>query len=411
MKRRIPKAAAAIFIIAALLITAVYVLGETYIPDSFNVYAGEEFSYRQGLLTLRQRGSGGVAETSATGGDAYNATVMLFDLVPIKTVRVSAIETIEVVPGGMPFGVKMFTEGVIVVGFGDIQTASGPQNPAKNAGIALGDVIISIDGKKVNGNSDISAIVSASGGRALPVVFVRDEREYTVNLTPANSRDNSGYKAGMWVRDSTAGIGTVTYINEGSGMLGGLGHAITDSDTGLVMPVGSGEIVEVSITGIKKGQFGSPGELNGLFHSDRTIATLEYNGETGIIGALTNSEFYSGAAIPVALKQQVEKGPAKILTTIDESGPQYYDINIESVSISDTNPTKNIVIQITDPDLIAKTGGIVQGMSGSPIIQNGRLVGAVTHVFVNDPTKGYGIFAENIINSEQYVQKNLDEAA
>ena len=377
----------------------VHILDDAYLPDNVYLYEDDEFEYGQGLLTIKTDKKD-LAEASATAGNSYNARLYLFDLIPLKTVRVTTLERTYLIPGGMTFGVKMFTAGVILVGMGDVHTAGGKVCPAKRAGLELGDVIISVDGKTVNGNDDLAAIVLQSEGRPLKVVYCRGDVKMTTRLTPANAKDGTGFKAGMWVRDSSAGIGTVTYINEKTGIVAGLGHGVTDADTGTIMPVGSGELVPVHITGITKGQVGTPGELRGAFGIKTPIATLDYNCDAGVYGTLTY-EFYDAEPLPVAFKQDVKAGKALVLCTIDDRGPKYYEIEIESLNLSESTPTKNLVVKITDPALIAATGGIVQGMSGSPIVQNGRIVGALTHVFVNDPTKGYGIFIENMLYNER----------
>ena len=398
--QKLIKPVAVIIVFVLLGYGVLAVVDDSHLPDNICLYEGDEFQYGNGLLTIKTD-TGEMTPVSTQAGNSYNATLYLFDLIPLKTVRVSTMERIYLVPGGMTFGVKMFTSGVIVVGFGDIYTAGGRVCPAKDAGLELGDVIISIDGRTVEGNDDLASIVSQSGGKTLDVLYTRGGANNTARLVPANARDGTGFKSGMWVRDSTAGIGTVTYINPETGMVAGLGHGVTDSDTGVVMPVKSGELVPVDVTGIVKGQVGAPGELKGNFGAKMPIAALNYNCESGVFGRVIY-KFYSGDAMPVAFKQDIKTGKALILCTIDDTGPQYFEIEIESMNLSESMPTKNLVIKVTDQKLISKTGGIVQGMSGSTIIQNGRIIGALTHVFVNDPTKGYGIFVENMLYYEKY---------
>ena len=199
----------------------------------------------------------------------------------------------------------------------------------------------------------------------------------------------------MWVRDSSAGIGTVTFYDESTGLFGGLGHPVCDVDTGGILPLSSGDVVDVNITGVRKSTEGNAGELQGIFVSDKACGTLYTNNQYGVFGALKNCPSpYS--PIPMGLKQEIQLGEASILTTIDGDKPQEYSISIEKIDYRSDNSNKNMVIKITDEKLLSLTGGIVQGMSGSPIIQNGKLIGAVTHVFVNEPTKGYAIFCENM---------------
>ncbi len=399
--RKTIKMALAFAVAVAVLAGGFLYLRGSYLPDNIYVRESENFSFGQGLLTVRADGKA-LAAVSTTVGDSRNAKLYLFDMIPLKTVRVTTVEETRLVPGGMNFGIKMFTAGVVVVGTADVYTKGGSINPAANAGILPGDIILSIDGVHVGGNADIMAIVSSSEGRALDIKYQRDGENRSTRLTPANAKNGTGFKAGMWVRDSSAGIGTVTYINETSGLVAGLGHGVTDVDTGVVLPVSSGELVRVTITGIEKGRTGTPGELKGVFDSARPFAQLIYNSEYGVFASRTDDSFGLGKSLPAALKQEVGTGPCKILCAVDGGEPVYYDAVIESVNLSDANPTKNMVVHITDETLIGLTGGIVQGMSGSPIIQNGKIVGALTHVFVNEPTKGYGLFIENMLYNERY---------
>ncbi len=392
-------------LVLCVLAAGWYFLSMDYLPDRVCVYEGERWAFGRGLLTVRSE-KGELAPASTTQGASVDGTLYLFDMIPLKTVRVMTVDRVSLQPCGMPFGVKMFTAGVVVASVSQVQTLGGPVCPAKDAGLAPGDVILTVDGVAVSGNEDIAAVVSSSEGRALTVEYQRDGRTATAVLVPANAKNGTGFKAGMWVRDSSAGIGTVTYIHSETGVVAGLGHGITDADSGIVLPVLSGELVSVTVTGVEKGQAGAPGELKGVFSRGAPYATLRYNCESGVFATL-NREFCSSQPLPIALRQEVATGKALLLCTVDGGEPVYYDISIEAVNLSDANPTKNLVVRITDPDLIEKTGGIVQGMSGSPIIQNGRIVGALTQVFVNEPTKGYGIVIENMLLCEPYV---LDQA-
>ena len=264
-------------------------------------------------------------------------------------------------------------------------------------GLKEGDIIISIDGKKITSNTDIQNIVAKSGGNSLRIIYTHQNEQKTSLLEPALACSDNSYKAGMWVRDSTAGIGTVTFYEPNTNRFGGLGHPVCDSDTGEIIPVSSGDVADVEITKVVKGYSGSPGELHGTFKSDMSSGTIYFNNKYGIFGEMFKPVDSSGG-IPMGLKQEIETGPATIYTTIDGNGPQEYDINIEKIDYKNSG-TKNMTIKITDKELLEKTGGLVQGMSGSPIIQNGKLIGAVTHVFVSDPTRGYAIFCENMYES------------
>ena len=300
-----------------------------------------------------------------------------------------------VIPCGYPFGIKMFTEGVVVVGLTDVEENGIFRNPAQEAGIRVGDVLTELDGQPVSLNEDVAAIIASSGGREISYTLKRKDQTLTGTLQPIRA-DSGEYKAGIWVRDSSAGIGTMTYYDPSTMIFAGLGHAVCDVDTGETLPLGKGEIVDVTITGVEKGISGQPGSLQGSFEGSRLAGFMAVNSETGVYGQLTSLPVSTLKPVPIAMKQEVREGAAQIYTTISGRTPQCYDIVIESVNLSSTAKTKSMVIRVTDPELLEATGGILQGMSGSPILQDGKLVGAVTHVFVNDQTRGYGIFAENM---------------
>ena len=306
------------------------------------------------------------------------------------------------IPCGNPFGIKLLTDGVIVVEVGSFDTESGIKSPAADAGIKIGDIIKSINGQKVTSNDDIANIVESSGGEKLTVDIVRDGSNLVINASPRICKSDSAYRIGLWVRDSSAGIGTITFYDPDTGVFAGLGHPVCDVDTGKIMPLSSGEVVDVNVNGIKRGLSGIPGELIGGFTSNAAIGTLEMNCEKGLYGVL--SDFTTNhEALPLGMRQEIKTGEAYIYTTISGSVPQKYKIVIEKIDLQDSQDSRNMIIKVTDERLLDKTGGIVQGMSGSPIIQNGKLVGAVTHVFVNNPTKGYAIFADAMYDCSQKV--------
>ena len=324
----------------------------------------------------------------------------LFGMIPVKHVSVRSFENLRLCPGGMPFGAKLFTDGLIVVGFTDLDCAEGSPHPAADAGIQVKDIILKINGIPVGTAENMGKLIAASGGKPITVTIRRNDTEFDVTVTPSLSSADQVYKTGMWVRDNTAGIGTITYVDPSSGAFAGLGHGICDSETGTLMPLSRGIVIDVTISGIQKGQCGVPGELKGHFASGK-IGSLLGNTHAGIYGIMT--EIPSGVseqtAIPIALKNEIRDGEATLLCTLDDGGICPYTVNIRKLKNSLDN--KNMEITVTDPALLEKTGGIVQGMSGSPLIQNGRLIGAVTHVLINDPTKGYGIFIENMLEAAE----------
>lgn len=389
---KISTAVAASFglILAVVLGTANY-----FAPDSFTVTSGSSIQWLSGAFTVEGEDQGGI---SANAGTAYpqrfRGELMLYHTIPIKSVNVDVVDETCLIPCGTPFGIKMLTNGVVIVGVADIRTEKDTVNPANIAGLKTGDVITAINGKAVLTNSEVADAVEKSGGSVMKFTVKRNGTALNIALKPVRSETDGLYKAGLWVRDSTAGIGTLTFYDPSTQCFGGLGHGICDSDTGKLMPLLNGDIVPVTINGVTKGQKGIPGELRGYFSDGSAVGNLDANVSAGVYGELNYVP--QGTALKVAMKQNVKAGPAKILTTIDGTRPRYFDVEIEKIDYRDVQ-NKNMILRVTDPELLEKTGGIVQGMSGSPIIQNNMLVGAVTHVFVNDPTRGYGIFAENML--------------
>lgn len=304
------------------------------------------------------------------------------------------------IPGGIAFGVKFYTAGVMVIGFDDVENLGAKQNPAYDAGIRAKDVITKINGTELTSAAQLTETVEASAGKEITLTYKRDGKEYTATLTPKYSDADGRYKTGLWVRDSGAGIGTVTYIDPDTLAFGGLGHGICDSETGALIPMDRGTVLGVTIGGLEKGLPGAPGEVKGYF-SRTKCGTLCSNTNCGVFGVLSElPASLPEKAMPVASKSEVREGDAYIWCTLDESGPHKYSIKISDIN-RQANGNKCFTVTVIDPDLIAKTGGIIQGMSGSPIIQNGKLVGAVTHVMINDPCVGYGIFIENMLNAAQ----------
>jgi stage IV sporulation protein B len=294
----------------------------------------------------------------------------------------------------MAFGVKYYAEGAIVIGVCDVETTTGLASPARDAGLAKGDVITHACGSKIKTLEDLLTLVEGCGGQKIEIGYTRNGTANKLTLAPVKDRNNGKYRLGVWVRDSTAGIGTVTYVVKETLEFGGLGHGINDSSTGMLMPFGSGTVVEVTIDDIKKGMKNAPGELKGTFTA-KELGTLSRNTEAGVFGTLEYLPEAGTKTIPVGSAADVKTGKATVRSCAGGT-VRDYEIEIEEI-YTPAGKTKNFLIHVTDPQLIALTGGIVQGMSGSPIIQNGKLIGAVTHVLVNDPTRGYGIFIENML--------------
>ena len=323
--------------------------------------------------------------------------------IPIKKVDVSVLPDFKVIPGGQSIGVKLNTLGVLVVGYHQIETKAGKQSPGEIAGVEVGDIIKEINGKIIQKMSDVTPFVQKSGktGEPLDLVIARNDEEIHTKLVPLKDKFDNAYRIGLYIRDSAAGIGTMTFYDPKSKKYGALGHVISDMDTKKPIVVQDGQIVRSTVTSIEKGSNGSPGEKQARFSPDKEIiGDITKNSPFGIFGTLTK-DIENGVldtAMPIALSHQVKEGPAKILTVVDNDKVEQFDIEIVSSVPQKFPATKGMVIKITDPKLLDKTGGIVQGMSGSPIIQDGKVIGAVTHVFVNDPTSGYGVHIEWMLN-------------
>lgn len=371
------------------------------LPDTFLVTQGQTLYLAQ-MPWLESMQESGVAQASAVpAGNSYNVTLSAFGRIPIKTVRAVVVSERVVTVCGTPFGIKMFSQGAMIVGFTDVKQTSGSANPAKSAGLKMGDRILSIDGVQTSTNEDVAAAIQQAQGNSVQVLYSRDGQTQQTTLQPIQDKESGNWRAGMWVRDSSAGIGTLTFVDNNTGVYGGLGHSISDADTGESIALRSGEIAAVTITGYESGAAGTPGELKGRFTSEIAMGDIDANGSTGVYGS-----FYTvpkGEDMAVAQAQEVHEGKAQILTTIDGNTPHWYTVQIEKVSLTEEDPNRNMVLRVTDTNLLNTTGGIVQGMSGSPIVQDGKLVGAVTHVLVNDPTRGYGIFAENMLKTADSV--------
>lgn len=329
-----------------------------------------------------------------------DATISLsFFGLTVKNVKVSVSDERTVIPGGQSIGVTLFTKGALVVGITGIEMIGGATlNPARTAGMLPGDVIISINGIEVDNADHVSKLVGDASG-VLDIGVDRNGRILRMQITPVEDA-NGTQRLGIWVRDSTAGVGTLTFIEPKSGWFGGLGHAICDLDTGSVLSVKRGEIYFSRIIQINKGESGVPGEIQGIFsNTTDTMGLIKKNTEYGIYGSIYEKVDIGafGEPIPIARRDEIVLGPAAIRCTIDSEGVKEFSCEILKVNAQSTAGQKGLVIQITDSQLLEKTGGIVQGMSGSPIIQNGKLVGAVTHVFINNPAKGYGLLADWMI--------------
>ncbi len=397
MKRPIKSITAAVimFILNICAVSGYYSMN---LPDSFYVESGGGLDLSTVFEIDAVKRESAVSAFSGTPYPSQRADLRLFGMIPVKSVELCTIERPKLIPGGEPFGIKLLMQGVMIVDTGAVSTEKGMEDPAGECGLEKGDMILYANGFPISENAQLQKIISDSDGAAVDIIYVRDEKKKAALLKPVMSRKDGCFKAGIWVRDSTAGIGTMTFYEPETCRFGGLGHPVCDSDTGEMIPISSGETADVNINQVIKGTSGCPGELHGSFCSGLSSGLIRKNSSCGVFGeqfTLPDTE-----PLPMALKQEVETGPAVIRTTVGKDGVKEYTIEIEDIDPSDSDG-KNMVIRVTDQELIDKTGGIVQGMSGSPIIQNGMLVGAVTHVLVNDPEKGFGIFCENMYSESR----------
>ena len=334
----------------------------------------------------------------ASQTEVYQLQLKLFGVIPLKEVEVEVIEDRALIPAGIPIGIYVKTEGVLVIGVGEFTTQDGTSSAPSKYLLKNGDYILAVNNHPVEGKAEFMEMVSVSEGKELVLTVKRGEEKFDVKTIPLLN-ENGEYKLGIWIRDNAQGIGTLTYL-DADGNFGALGHGINDVDTSELLELDSGTLYNTEIIGIRKGVSGTPGEMTGLieYEQKNILGEITVNSLEGIFGKGNEQlqEQFQQSAMPIALKQELELGPAQILCTV-EGYTEIYDIEITELNLNNDNINRGITLEITDPRLLEQTGGIVQGMSGAPIVQKGRIAGAVTHVLVNDPTKGFGIFIENML--------------
>lgn len=373
------------------MIFGVIIWGNAALPSGVVTYDGNSEPLAKVFTYTGKSTSLAVDKQTAT---PRRENLKLFGIIPVKEVTVTEKAEQKVMVSGEVFGIKLYTDGVIVVGIQEVQTDSGKKSPSGSAGIEVGDIIVAIDGENVYTSDQVQSILGANNGGSFEVKIKRGERYRDYTVTPVYCEREGCYKAGMWVRDSTAGIGTITFYNKQSGIFAALGHQINDIDTKEIMPMLDGEAVKATVSKIEKSTRGTTGSLECDF-TNQTLGKLLSNTDCGIYGAYAEiSE--CAKEYPVAAIQEVKKGKAALISTVEKGQPKKYEIEITHIGFNENNREKNMIVKVTDKDLIDKTGGIVQGMSGSPIIQNGKLVGALTHVIVGNPQKGYAVFAQTM---------------
>ena len=408
---------AALAVSCTLLAGVLYYAIDSRIPSVIHVRAGQEQSFQLGvpakaeILGVSEQGSSNIPEGAveidlsrtvtmrAALDSSYQMQVKLFGFLPIKQVGIQVIEDQELIPVGMPIGIYVKTDGVLVVGTGEFKGADGvTYSPSRNI-LKSGDYIRKMNGEPIEQKDDFIARVEKTGNQEIVLTVEREGTLTELCVKPV--MDASGkYKIGAWVRDNAQGVGTMTYI-DADGHFGALGHGINDVDTSTLMHMENGTLYQTDIVDIKKGTVGKPGEMTGMivYSNDRILGEITANSARGIFGECNEKALgmVCREPLPIGLKQEIEEGPAQILCTVQDNTARYYDVEITAVHLDHDNVNRGIELTVTDPELLQLTGGIVQGMSGSPIVQNGKFIGAVTHVLVQDSTRGYGIFIENML--------------
>lgn len=399
-----------IIIITFLLIIYAYVCNISLLPSNYIIMQGENLHLYTLLgIKLIEESSYQTLQTSSvieqTQTDKIGKVKLglnLFNLIPLKNINVNVIPKTTVVPMGNAIGMKLYTAGVLVVGMSEIEG----KKPYENSGIKEGDRIIQINQNQIDNTDDLMKAVNKSDGSNISIKYVRDEKTITTSIKPVKNSSNE-YKIGLWVRDAAAGVGTLTFYEPSSGMFATLGHGIMDIDTAELIKIANGELVTTNILSITKGTKGNPGEIRGTIEAGHTIGSISKNTKFGVFGTINKTPYLNTSntnEMQVALREEIKIDKAQIICELENGKKEYYDIEIQKVFINNNKDNKSMLIKITDKKLLEKTGGIIQGMSGAPIIQNGKFVGAVTHVLVNDPTIGYGVFADIMLKQMKEVE-------
>ncbi len=374
-----------------------YVTNITSIPERIVIFENEKLNLGQIFgITIKEKGDS-VIQTSNIDNKVEEKTVTLslFNIIDLKDVKVSVVENTKVIPLGNIVGLKIYSDGVLVIGMTEV----GGAKPYEGSNIKEGDLIVSVDNINVTTTKQLIECVNASEGKQIEIKYVRNGEEYTTNIEPIKTSNNE-YKIGLWVRDGAVGIGTATYYNPSNGKIATLGHGIVDVDTDSLITVESGSITNARISKLKKGIEGEPGEIKGSLIEDEVIGSININTQFGIYGNVYYTsllDLNNTEEMEVALIEEIKKGPAKIILALEDGIRKEYDIEIKKIYKNNTEDNKSMLIEITDGELIEKTGGIIQGMSGAPIVQNGKFVGAITHVLINNPRQGYALFGETMI--------------
>ena len=410
MKKNIKK----LLLVFFLLIIYSYVLVISNIPENVVVFQDEDIAMKT-IFGLSIKNNSEVIETASNNSKSITKepgkatlNIKLFNNISIKNVNVDILPRTKVIPVGNIAGVKLYTSGVLVVGMSEIEGIDQKKHkPYENSGIKEGDRITQINQRPVSTTKELIENVNNSKGDSIKIKYIHEEETKECSIIPTQT-SNSEYKLGLWVRDSAAGVGTVTFYEPSTKTFGALGHGISDIDTEKLINISSGEFITTRILNIVKGEKGNPGKIQGTVENQKNIGTIYKNSKFGIYGTVNNISSLNinqSKEMDVALREEIKTGKATILCNLDNNSVQEYEIEIEKIFKENNYDNKSMLIKVTDKELIDKTGGIIQGMSGSPIIQNGKFVGAVTHVLVNNPTEGYAVFGDIMLKQAKEVKK------
>ena len=384
-------------IIILLLISLIYTVNITSMPKNVILLENEELDLKQVLGITLKESKKEVLQTSNDSNKIETKTisVSLFNLFNVKEVNVSTVRNTKVVPLGNIIGIKLYSNGVLVIGMTEVEG----KKPYENTGIKEGDLITTVDNVTVTTTEELIKCVNNSQGKQVKIKYIREGTEYVTDIEPVKTKEDK-YKIGLWVRDGACGIGTATYYDPETGKIATLGHGIVDRDTDKLITIESGKLLTSTITKIRKGEKGNPGEIKGIINDNQTIGSINLNTDFGIYGNLKEINTLGidkNNSLEIALKNEIKTGEATILLALEDEIRKEYKIEIKKIYKNNTEDNKSMLIEITDEKLIEKTGGIIQGMSGAPIIQNGKFIGAITHVLVNNPLQGYAVFGEIMI--------------
>ena len=390
-----------ILTVLILITIYAYICNITMFPNSIILMQGENIKIDTVLgISIKNKqtmqASSSLNEKLTEQVGKKDLELNLFNIIPVKDVTVNVIPKTTVIPLGKTIGMKLYTEGVLVVGMSEIEG----KRPYENSGIEAGDRIIEVNNKKITTSDELTECVNACNGRNIEIKYVNNQDKIVLTQIEPAKTSNDEYKIGLWVRDAAAGVGTITFYEPSTGSFASLGHGINDVDTYELINIANGELVTAKILDIVKGKNGIPGEIKGSIDNSVTIGDISKNTDFGVYGTITNTNalnIQNLAEMEVADRSEINTGKAHILCELENGKTEKYEIEIQKLFKDNNQDNKSMLIKITDARLIEKTGGIIQGMSGAPIIQNGKFIGAVTHVLVNDAKVGYGVFADLMI--------------